>query len=221
MTKSMQNLTTIALVDDHTMFRKGLANILNEESDFSVVLECDNGLQFSEYIQKSNLKPDVVLLDLHMPEMNGFETAVWIQENLQLTNVLVLSMNDDEDMVIRMLRSGAKGYVLKDADPPELFKAIRDVVGNGYHLSRLVTGKLLFSMNKPSDLMCDAKLSSREKEFLSLCCSDLTYKEIADKMFVSVRTVDGYRDSLFDKLEQKSRVGLVLYAIKHQYYKVQ
>lgn len=130
-------------------------------------------------------------------------------------------MNDNEEIVIKMLRCGAKGYVLKDADPPELCRAIRDVMANGYHLSKLVTGKLLFNMNKPNDANGNnIKLSNREKEFLTLCCSDLTYKEIADKMFVSARTVDGYRDSLFEKLEQKSRVGLVLYAIKHNYFQV-
>ncbi|GAB3430931.1 response regulator [Niabella aquatica] len=211
---------SIAIVDDHTMLRKGLANILNEEADFSVVLEADNGKQFAEAIEKTKLEPDIVLLDVHMPLMDGYETAVWIEAHLPLTGVLVLSMNDDEEMVIKMLRCGAKGYILKDADPPELCRAIRDVVNHGYHLSKLVTGKLLFAMNKPSDTTSNAKLSTREKEFLNLCCSDLTYKEIADKMFVSVRTVDGYRDSLFEKLEQRSRVGLVLYAIKHHYFKV-
>ncbi|MGC4232507.1 MAG: response regulator transcription factor [Niabella sp.] len=211
---------SIAIVDDHTMLRKGLANILNEEEGFSVVLEADNGKQFAETIEKKKLQPDIVLLDVHMPEMDGYETAVWIEAHLPLTGVLVLSMNDDEDMVIKMLRCGAKGYILKDADPPELCRAIRDVVNHGYHLSKLVTGKLLFAMNKPADITSPTKLSLREKEFLNLCCSDLTYKEIADKMFVSVRTVDGYRDSLFEKLEQKSRVGLVLYAIKHHYFQV-
>ncbi|HMR82207.1 MAG TPA: response regulator transcription factor [Niabella sp.] len=211
---------SIAIVDDHTMLRKGLANILNEEDGFSVMLEADNGIQFAEAIEKRKLQPDIVLLDVHMPEMDGYETAVWIEAHLPLTGVLVLSMNDDEDMVIKMLRCGAKGYILKDADPPELCRAIRDVVNHGYHLSKLVTGKLLFAMNKPTDITSPTKLSSREKEFLNLCCSDLTYKEIADKMFVSVRTVDGYRDSLFEKLEQRSRVGLVLYAIKHNYFQV-
>lgn len=130
-------------------------------------------------------------------------------------------MNGDEEMVIKMLRCGAKGYVLKDANPPELCRAIRDVMANGYHLSKLVTGKLLFNMNKqPSEKTGSTKLSARERKFLELCCSDLTYKEIAGRMFVSVRTVDGYRDSLFEKLDQKSRVGLVLYAIKHHYYQV-
>lgn len=217
----MQLPVSIALVDDHTMLRKGLSNILNEECDFAVVLEADNGKQFIEQIEKKKLQPDLVLLDVHMPEMDGYETASWIEQNLPLARVLVLSMNDDEDMVIKMLRSGAKGYVLKDADPPELFRAIKDVVNNGYHLSKLVTGKLLFTMNKPTVINENTKLSGREKEFLNLCCSDLTYKEIADKMFVSARTIDGYRDSLFEKLEQKSRVGLVLYAIKHNYYQLQ
>ncbi|MFT4092342.1 MAG: response regulator transcription factor [Niabella sp.] len=217
----MHASVSIAIVDDHTMLRKGLANILNEEQDFSVILEADNGLQFIKAIQQYGLQPDVVLLDVHMPEMDGYETAQWIEQNLPLAKVLVLSMNDNEEMVVKMLRCGAKGYVLKDADPPELCRAIKEVMTNGYHLSRLVTGKLLFTMNKPAEMYNHhIKLSVREKEFLQLCCSDLTYKEIADKMYVSVRTVDGYRDSLFEKLEQKSRVGLVLYAIKHNYFAV-
>ncbi|TXI32730.1 MAG: response regulator transcription factor [Niabella sp.] len=217
----MQKSVTIAIVDDHTMLRKGLANLLNEEQDFSVILEADNGFQFTQIIQTKKLEPDVILLDINMPEMDGYETAQWVEKNLPLSKVLVLSMNDNEEIVIKMLRCGAKGYVLKDADPPELCRAIRDVMANGYHLSKLVTGKLLFNMNKPNDANGNnIKLSNREKEFLTLCCSDLTYKEIADKMFVSARTVDGYRDSLFEKLEQKSRVGLVLYAIKHNYFQV-
>ncbi|MGJ7031354.1 response regulator [Niabella hirudinis] len=212
---------SIAIVDDHAMLRKGLSNILGEEDDFSVVLEADNGRQFIEAIAHKNLQPEVVLLDVHMPEMDGYETALWIEQHLPLAKVLVLSMNDDEEMVIKMLRCGAKGYILKDADPPELFRAIRDISADGYHLSKLVTGKLLFTMNRSKDEPGNPiKLSAREKEFLGLCCSDLTYKEIADRMFVSARTIDGYRDSLFEKLEQKSRVGLVLYAIRHNYFRV-
>jgi two-component system, NarL family, invasion response regulator UvrY len=216
----MTSPVSIAIVDDHAMLRKGLANILNEESDFNVALQADNGAHFIDLVKTKNTTPDIILLDIHMPGMDGYETALWIEQNLPLAYVLVLSMNDDEDMVIKMLRCGAKGYVLKDADPPELCRAIRDVMANGYHLSKLVTGKLLFTMNKPLDHTSQARLSAREKEFLNLCCSDLTYKEIAGRMFVSARTVDGYRDSLFEKLEQKSRVGLVLYAIKHHYYQV-
>ncbi len=216
----MTSSVSIAIVDDHAMLRKGLANILDEEGDFKVSLQADNGAQFIDLVQAASQPPDLILLDIHMPKMDGYETALWIEQNLPLAHVLVLSMNDDEETVIKMLRCGAKGYVLKDADPPELCRAIRDVMASGYHLSKLVTGKLLFTMNKPPDYSTKIKLSVREKEFLNLCCSDLTYKEIAGRMFVSVRTVDGYRDSLFEKLEQKSRVGLVLYAIKHNYYQV-
>lgn len=215
----MTSPVSIAIVDDHAMLRKGLANILNEEHDFNVILQAGNGEHFIELVEKSS-PPDIILLDIHMPQMDGYKTAQWVEQHLPLSHVLILSMNDDEEMVIKMLRCGAKGYVLKDADPKELCRAIRDVMVNGYHLSKLVTGKLLFTMNKPQDYTTQTKLSVREKEFLNLCCSDLTYKEIADRMFVSVRTVDGYRDSLFEKLEQKSRVGLVLYAIKHNYYQV-
>lgn len=213
---------TIAIVDDHVMLRKGLINILKEEKDFSIIAEADNGVQFVNITILKKIQPDVVLLDVHMPEMDGFETAKWIEQHLPLAKVLVLSMNDDEEMVIKMLRNGARGYVLKDGNPRELSRAIRDIMQNGYHLSKMVTSKLLFNMNKALDISKEnkVKLSEREKEFLTLCCSDLTYKEIADKMIVSVRTVDGYRDSLFEKLEQRSRVGLVLYAIKNKLYKI-
>ncbi|MBO9594497.1 MAG: response regulator transcription factor [Niabella sp.] len=217
----MSQPVSIAIVDDHAMLRKGLVTILNEEDDFSVVLEADNGRHFIEAITRMKLQPEVVLLDVHMPNMDGYETALWIEQHLPLAKVLVLSMSDNEEMVIKMLRCGAKGYVLKDANPSELYRAIRDITANGYHLSKLVTGKLLFTMNRSNEHPNNpVKLSAREKEFLGFCCSDLTYKEIADRMFVSVRTVDSYRDSLFEKLEQKSRVGLVLYAIRHHYFQV-
>lgn len=218
----MKPKITIAILDDHVMLRKGLVNILKNESDLEFIAEADNGKHFIELVEKHKLEPDIILLDIHMPEMDGFETAIWIEKNLPLSKVIVLSMNDDEEMVIKMLRNGARGYVLKDGEPTELLRAIKDVINNGYHLSKMVSGKLLFNMNKNTaeDINTKIKLSEREKEFLMLCCSDMTYKEIADRMAVSVRTVDGYRDSLFEKLEQKSRVGLVLYAIKNKYYNI-
>lgn len=213
---------TLAIVDDHTMLRSGLVNILKAEPEFSVIAEAGNGIEFTNLVNSKAIEPDVVLLDVHMPEMDGFATASWIENNLPLAKVLVLTMNDDEEMVIKMLRCGARGYILKDGNPKELLRAINDVMQYGYHISKMVTGKLLFNMNKTDGNLQSTKikLTEREKEFLHLCCSDLTYKEIADKMFVSVRTVDGYRDRLFEKLEQKSRVGLVLYAIKNDYFKI-
>jgi DNA-binding NarL/FixJ family response regulator len=154
-----------------------------------------------------------------MPEMDGYDTAQWLKENHPDIKVLALSMYDNENSIIRMLKAGAKGYILKDCEPSELKAAIDAVVSKGYYYSDLVSGKLIHAINKIEDSGSDtntlANLNDRETDFLKYACTELTYKEIADKMFVSPRTIDGYRDALFEKLHVKTRVGLVMYAIKN------
>jgi two-component system, NarL family, invasion response regulator UvrY len=211
----------IALVDDHVMLRHGLATLINNMQDYEVMLESDNGQEFVKTIIEKKYEPDIILLDVNMPIMDGFATAQWIMENLPLSKVLVLSMFDDEKSIIKMLRYGAKGYILKDGEPKELADALHNVVHKGYHYSDLVNGKLIHAINNLDDnglLLAESKLSTRELEFLKLCCSEMTYKEVANIMYLSVRTVEGYRDNLFIKLNLKTRVGLVLYAIKNNIF---
>jgi DNA-binding NarL/FixJ family response regulator len=128
-------------------------------------------------------------------------------------------MYDNENSIIRMLKCGAKGYILKDSEPAELKAAIDALVNKGYYYSDLVSGKLIHAINKIEDAGNDVNtvnnLNERETDFLKYACTELTYKEIADKMFLSPRTIDGYRDSLFEKLHVKTRVGLVMFAIKN------
>lgn len=207
-------MASIALVDDHKLLRDGLASLLRE-MDHKVALEAKNGDDFIAQLNKSPL-PDVVLLDINMPVKDGYETALWLKKNKPDIKVLALSMYDDEYAIIKMLKNGARGYILKDADPAELKRAISALDANGFYYSDLVTGMLIHSINgnDKNDLPGGGSLSDRETGFLKLCCTEMTYKEIADKMCVSPRTVDGYRDDLFEKLGVKSRVGLVLYAIK-------
>jgi DNA-binding NarL/FixJ family response regulator len=154
-----------------------------------------------------------------MPQMDGYETAQWIKENHPDIKVLALSMYDNENSIIRMLKCGAKGYILKDSEPAELKTAIEDLVTKGYYYSDLVSGKLIHAINKIEDegsaVNTLVNLNDRETDFLKYACTEMTYKEIADKMFVSPRTIDGYRDGLFEKLHVKTRVGLVMYAIKN------
>lgn len=206
-------MTTIALVDDHVMLRNGLAALLNE-SGHKVLLEADNGKDFLEKLNVDTL-PKVVLLDVNMPQMDGYETAVWLRENYPDIKVLALSMYDDETSIIRMLRSGARGYVLKGYSKNELNAAIHSVVTTGFCYNDLVTGPLLRSVIDTGHSNTSVRLTSKEVEFLKYCCTEMTYKEIADKMFLSPRTIDGYRDELFKRLDVKSRVGLVMYAIKN------
>jgi two-component system, NarL family, invasion response regulator UvrY len=210
-------MTSIVLVDDHTLLRMGLASLV-QNLGYSVSFEADDGKEFINKLNTAAL-PDVVLMDINMPAMDGFETTSWLKENHPSVKVLALSMYDNETSIIRMLKCGAKGYILKDSEPAELKAAIEDVMTKGSYYSDLVSGKLIHAINKLDDAGSSLKslvqLNNRETDFLKYACTEMTYKEIADKMFVSPRTIDGYRDALFEKLNIKTRVGLVMYAIKN------
>lgn len=211
------NKVKIALADDHILLRSGLAGLVTNLG-YTVLLECNNGKDLADKLDKNNL-PDLVLMDINMPEMDGYETTAWLKANYPLVQVLALSMYDDENAIIRMLRCGARGYIMKDSDPLELKQAIDDVVTKGVHYSELVTGKLLHSIYNTNGTSGNSQqlleLNDREIEFLKLASTEMTYREIADQMHLSPRTIDGYRDNLFEKLNIKNRVGLVLYAIKN------
>jgi two-component system, NarL family, invasion response regulator UvrY len=156
------------------------------------------------------------LLDVNMPEMDGFETASWLNKNYPKIKILALSMFSDEKTIIKMLRMGAKGYILKNIDPDELKNALDSVMKKNFYLSEYISGKIISGLHKDVDRIEDPEpLTPREKDFLRLICSEITYKDIAAKMYVSPRTVDEYRNSLFEKLKVKSRVGLVMYAIRN------
>ncbi|MEO7306122.1 MAG: response regulator transcription factor [Ferruginibacter sp.] len=210
-------MANIVLVDDHVLLRNGLAELVKSLGHI-VLFEADNGKQFVEKLTAKSI-PDLVLMDINMPEMDGFETTQWVKQNHPDVKVLALSMYDNETSIIRMLKCGAKGYILKDSEPTELKAAIEDIMNKGFYYSDLVSGKLMHAINKLDDnndgLKSLVPLNDRETDFLKYTCSELTYKEIADKMFVSPRTIDGYRDTLFEKLHVKTRVGLVMYAIKN------
>lgn len=210
------SITQIALVDDHTLLRNGLAALINSFDDYAVLSEADNGEEFIRSCQ-SGLHPDIVLLDITMPVMNGYDTAAWIASHLPEARILVLSMMDNENAIIRMMQFGAKGYILKDCKPVILKTALDQIRDNGYYINDLVSNRMikyLHSSNKKIEGAPVPQLSDREMTFLKWICTERTYKEIAAEMFVSPRTVEGYRDGLFEKLGITSRVGLVVYAIK-------
>jgi DNA-binding NarL/FixJ family response regulator len=202
----------IALVDDHRLFRSGIASLINNFNGYNVLFEAANG---EELIRRISLKfkPDIILLDINMPVMDGAITAQWIRNNYPEIFIIVLSMYDDAEKVLAMLKLGVKGYLLKDAEPIEFEQALQKVSTGEVYYPEFVTRLLVDSINQAVDLH---RLNIREIEFLKLASTELTYKEIADQMSISVRTVDGYRDTLFEKLNVKSRVGLVLYAVKNK-----
>lgn len=214
----MQARANIVLVDDHVLLRNGLASLIKSFDTYGVLFEADNGKDFINQL-KPKFLPHIVLLDINMPEMDGYETCLWLKNNYPEIKVLALSMYDNENAIIRMFKSGAKGYILKDCEPSELKTALHSIVTKGFYYSEMVTGSLIRSINdlddKDNHIKKLVQLNEKEITFLKLVCTEMTYKEIADKMFVSPRTVDGYRDDMFQKLNAKTRVGLVMYAIKN------
>ena len=208
---------SVALVDDHVLLRNGLANIIRTFQSHDVLFEADNGRQCLDRLEAGYI-PSIVLLDINMPEMDGYATALVIKNRFPVVRVLALSMYDTESSIIRMLRNGARGYILKDTDPAELQTALAEVQLKGYYHSEMISSRLIRLVNEldnpEGQLKQMTNLNEREIEFLKLSCTEFTYKEIADRMGVSPRTVDGDRDTLFEKLPVKTRVGLVLYAIR-------
>jgi DNA-binding NarL/FixJ family response regulator len=213
----------IAIVDDHTMIRKSLTVLINLFDAYKVIFDACDGKDFINRINSPD-KPDIVLLDIVMPGMDGYETAAWIRDNYPDIKILVLSTMDAESTIIKMIRHGACGYILKDAETVELKQAFDDVLLKGYYYNDQVTQKVMRSINQltndKSDLGAFVRLTDRELEFIKHACSEKSYQQIAKEMFVSERTVDGYRESLFNKLNVKTRVGLVIYAIKNNLVKI-
>ena len=205
----------VAITDDHVLLRTALARLVGSFEGYSVMMEADNGKDLRNKILKHQV-PDIVLLDVNMPEMDGYETTQWLHKNYPFIKVLVLSMLSDEKTIIKMFRLGAKGYLLKNTDPAELKKALDSIISKNVYLSEYVSDKLVSGLHhdneNPEVILV---LSEKEKDFLRWACTEYSYKDIAEKMNVSPRTVEDYRQQLFNKLKVHSRVGLVLYAIKN------
>lgn len=200
----------IAIADDHAMFRKGITAQFKPYAHIRFVLESANGQELLEQLSSAPQLPDICILDISMQPMNGYETANAIRNRWPKIKTIALTMLDDEYCIINMLRNGARGYITKGQDTGALLKAIEQVHTQGFYhddinadtLSRALQGDTVYP-----------PLTDREQEFLQYCCSDLCYKEIADIMNASQRTIEGYRDSLCKKFNVKTRTGLASFVI--------
>lgn len=204
----------VAIADDHTLLRNALASLINTFDEYTILFEANNGQELRDNIRQHKV-PDIVLLDVNMPGMDGFETTQWVSKNYPFIKILALSMLSDEKSIIKMFRLGAKGYLLKNTDPEELKTALDSLMSKNVYLSEYVSGKLVSGLQDGGADTKEIVLNEKEREFLRWTCTELSYKDIAEKMHVSPRTVDDYRQSLFNKLKVNSRVGLVMYAIKN------
>jgi DNA-binding NarL/FixJ family response regulator len=206
---------SILIVDDHVLIAKALRGIISNFENFEVWHECENGLEAQDYITHKKV-PNIVLLDISMPVLDGFETAKWLKENYPNILVMALSMQDDDESVIKMIKNGAKGYLLKNTHPADLEKALNALVTNGFYYPDWAASKVFASLSTTSiNTENTIAITDREREFLKYSVTEMSYKEIAEKMFCSPRTVESYRDNLFEKLELKTRVGLAVYAIRN------
>lgn len=206
----------IAIADDHKLVSKAIENMISSNEKLEVLINANNGENLLEEIEKAEVKPEIVLMDINMPFKNGIEATAALSKTHPDIKVIALTMEDQETTIIKMLKAGAKGYLLKDMSPEILFEAIEMVHSKGIFYTDIVTQTLLkLRTEEISSDKLIAELKDRELEFIRFACSELTYKEIADRMNLSPKTIDGYRDSVFVKLDVKSRVGLVLFAVKH------
>ena len=204
----------IIIVDDHILFSQALHGLIEDFEDFKVIAQFKNGEELQDHCIDCKISPDIILMDVQMPIMNGIEATKWMKENHPEIKVLALTMNDDEETILKMLRAGAKGYLLKDIHPTVLYKAIIETHEKGFYYTEQISNTLLHAGAIESKKLNTVELKPKELELLKYTAQELTYKEIAEKMFLSHKTIDGYREKLFTKLDVKSRIGLVVYALK-------
>jgi len=189
----------VVIVDDHQLLSQAITELVNVFKNFEVLYTCKNGKELLTKL-KSYGMPDVILMDVNMPILNP---------------VVALSVEEDEKIIIDMLRSGARGYLMKDTKKEILEEALLEIMRNGFYHTNTVAKLLVTNLNNKDENI----LKEREIEFMIHACSEKNYREIAEKMFVSPKTVEGYRDALYEKLNIKNRIGLVLYAIRHNFFK--
>ena len=210
-------MVQLALVDDHSLIRNALVELINRFENFQVQADFSGGQAFLNYLSETDIYPEIALIDINMPILNGFEVTALIRKQYPAIKIIALTVEDDEESVLKMLRAGAVGYLLKDTETSEFEFALNEVNLRGFYHSELVTNSLLQTKEiaRKSKSNNQYHFHGREKEFIILSATELTYKEIAVRMNVSPRTIDGYRESLFDNLNLRSRVGLVLFGIKN------
>ena len=212
----------IALVDDHILVRNAISDLL-KKNNYEIVCEADNGKIFFDYLSVNPL-PDIVLLDINMPVMDGYTTMETIAQKYKEHKVIALSMYDSERSIFRMIKAGVKGYLLKESQPTELIDAIEAVYNDGIYYSSIVNSKMMKSFasavnnNQVKNNLLE--FTQKEIEILQLFCTELSYKEIATKLGLSGRTVESYRDILFEKTGINTRIGLILFAIKNGVVKI-
>ena len=217
------NKIHIALADDEALFRRGISRLIEEFERIELAFEAKNGQELLDQLIERDPLPEVILLDLKMPELNGIETAKILQKDFPDIKVIILSTYFSKSFVINMIELGAAAYLAKNTEPEAVEYTICAVVDKGFYYSDEVLKTIretLMEKKFPAPASFDIKLSDREQEILQLICEQYTNSEIAEKLFISTRTVDGHRNNLLQKLNCKNTAGLVAIAIQQQWVKI-
>lgn len=219
--KQMRKKITIALVDDHGLFRRGMSSMIQglDSNRYKILFEATSGVDLLNKL-KNGIIPELLLLDISMPEMDGYETAKNLALKYPQIKVIVISMFNEEEVVLKMLKHGVKAYLLKDTEPNEFNTALKEVVEKGQYFSEWVAALAIKSLNSFQHKTLDTvevlkQLNAKETQFIKLMGTDMSYQEMAEQMGVTYKSIDKYRESIFSKLNVKSRVGLVLVLVKH------
>lgn len=217
----------LAIADDHNLFRKGLIKLLDPDK-YELLFDVENGKKLIEKISEEPISiPDIVIMDIEMPGMNGYEAIAWLRDYYPDIKVLVVSMVDNGEAIIRMLKLGVKGYLSKEMEPEDLHAALLSIAQKNYYYTDFLTNKLVHSIqnenaaadNKSGPVLWHKlwdELNARHKEFIRHACTEMTYEEIAKEMNLSPKTIDGYRDTVFERFGVNSRVALVLFSIRNK-----
>jgi two-component system, NarL family, invasion response regulator UvrY len=212
-------LTKIAVVDDHSMIRQALSTLITSNGSYSVIFDAENGRDLQLKLQQYEV-PDIILLDIAMPEMDGYETTEWLKQHYPDVKILIMSISDSQETLLQMIKLGVNGFILKESDLEEILLAFKRLIKYGYYFTSKLQGYMT-SLIKRTQLqqpsIFDAglqTLNTQEKKFLELLCTELSYNEICSLMHISYHTLDNYRDAVYKKLNVKSRTGSVLYAVK-------
>lgn len=215
----------VAVVDDQLLFRQSVSFLIGNQPGFSLVLEAENGRDCLDKLSGINSLPDVALIDMEMPEMDGMQLNSELREKYPSIKVIVLSIHDKETLIGRMVQSGASGYLLKNCDKAELVNAIQTVYNTGFYFNpavlKAIQSKAVFSkrsFKNINSIVID--ISKREIEILQLICQELSTAEIAAKLFLSIRTVEGHRNNLLQKTGCHNTAGLVLFAIRNHIFEL-
>lgn len=217
----MNTTIKIILVDDEELFRSGIKFILDRETNLSVIYEASNGSELLDYLENGNTQPDIILMDLKMPTLNGVETTKILNKDYPKLKVIALSSYDSKSFIVNMINEGVSSYIVKNSTPKEMIETINKVYIKGFHYNSL-TLKVIkeeeFEMGKlKSKSVLDTNfLTNREKEVLELICLEHNTAEIADKLCISPRTVDVHRTNMLEKTNSKNVAGLVVFAIQNE-----